>query len=98
MSPPLTAVVIVGGIALLGTFGLEEQMSGKRVGVIRSSVQLLTEPVLGSDRGPNALVGEVVRVKGVRGAWTLIALDDGRDGWMDSSQLIPLDPNAVSAD
>ena len=98
MSAPLTAAIIVGGIMLLGTFGLEEQMSGKRVGVIRSTVQLLVEPVLGSDRGPNALVGEVVRVKGVRGAWTLIALDDGRDGWMDSSQLIPLDPNAVIAD
>jgi tetratricopeptide (TPR) repeat protein len=98
ISPALTAVIIAGGVALLGTFGLEEQLSGKRVAVIRSTVQLLSEPVLGADRGANALVGEVVRVKGVRGAWTLIALDDGRDGWMDSSQLIPLDPNAVIAD
>jgi uncharacterized protein YgiM (DUF1202 family) len=59
---------------------------------------LLEEPVLGSDRGANALVGEVVRVKAVRGAWTLISLDDGRDGWMASSNLISLDPNGVSVE
>jgi hypothetical protein len=98
LSPPLTAAIIAGAIAILATFGIEEQLAGKRVGVIRSSIQLLGEPVLGSDRGANALVGEVVRVKAVRGAWTMISLDDGRDGWMASSNLIPLDPNAVLLD
>jgi hypothetical protein len=98
LSPPLTAAIIAGGIALIATFGIEEQLSGKRVGVVRSSIQLLGEPVLGSDRGANALIGEVVRVKAVRGAWTMISLDDGRDGWMASSNLIPLDPNAVLVD
>jgi tetratricopeptide (TPR) repeat protein len=92
MSAPITAVIIAGGIGLIGTFGLEEQLSGKRVAVVRAGVQLLAEPVLGSDRGASALIGEVVRVKGVRGAWTIISLDDGRDGWMASSNLIPLDP------
>jgi tetratricopeptide (TPR) repeat protein len=98
LSPPLTAAIIAGGIAVLATFAIEEQLSGKRAGVVRSSIQLLGEPVLGADRGANALVGEVVRVKAVRGAWTLIVLDDGRDGWMASSNLIPLDPNAVMID
>ena len=92
LAPPLTAAIIAGGIALIGTFGLEEQLSGKRVAVVRSGVQLLGEPVLGSDRGATALVGEVVRVKAERGAWTMILLDDGRDGWMASSNLIALDP------
>ena len=98
LSPPLTAAIIAGGIAVIATFGIEEQLSGKRVAVVRSSIQLLGEPVLGSDRGANALVGEVVRVKAVRGAWTMISLDDGRDGWMASSNLIALDPNAVLVD
>jgi tetratricopeptide (TPR) repeat protein len=98
VSPPLTAAIIAGGIAVLGTFAIEEQLSGKRAGVVRTSIQLLEEPVLGSDRGANALVGEVVRVKAVRGAWTLITLDDGRDGWMASSNLISLDANAVPVD
>jgi hypothetical protein len=98
LTPPLTAAIIAGSIALLSTFAIEEQLSGKHVGVVRSTIQLLGEPVLGSDRGANALVGEVVRVKVVRGAWTMISLDDGRDGWMASSNLISLDPNAVPVD
>jgi tetratricopeptide (TPR) repeat protein len=91
-SAPVMAAIIVGGIALIATFALEEQLSGKQVGVVRSSIQLLDEPVLGSDRGANALIGEVVRVKAVRGAWTIVKLDDGREGWMASSNLIPLSP------
>src|SRR5262249_10153066 len=76
LSAPLTAIVIAAGVLLLATFAIEEQLNGKHVGVVRSSVQLLSEPVLGSDRGANALVGEVVRVKAVRGAWAMISLDD----------------------
>jgi hypothetical protein len=98
MTSPLTAAIIAGAIALVATFGLEEQLSGRHVGVVRSTVQLLEEPVLGAGRGANALVGEVVRVKAVRGAWALILLDDGRDGWMAASNVISLDPNAVVAD
>jgi tetratricopeptide (TPR) repeat protein len=98
LTAPLTAAVIAGALVVLATFGLEEQLSGKGAGVVRSGLQLLAEPMLGADRGPNALMGEVVRVKAVRGAWTLIVLDDGREGWMDSSQLIPLDLKAVIAD
>jgi hypothetical protein len=91
----LTAAIIVGGLALLATFGLEEQLSGKRVAVVRESGQLYVEPVLSSDRGANALVGEVIRVKAVRGAWSLVALDDGREGWVGSSALIPVDPRGA---
>jgi uncharacterized protein YgiM (DUF1202 family) len=54
--------------------------------------------MLGSERGASAIVGEVVRVKGVRGAWTLVGLDDGRDGWIDSSSLISLDQQDTSGD
>jgi hypothetical protein len=98
MSPPITALVIAGGLGILATLGLEEQISGKRVGVVRQSIQLLAEPVLGADRGANALIGEVVRIKGIRGAWAIVSLDDGRDGWMAASNLISLDPKETPID
>lgn len=91
VSAPVTAAIILAGITLVATFGLEEQLTGKRVAVVRMTAQLRAEPVLGADRGANALVGEVIRIKGVRGAWSLVALDDGRDGWVDSSLLISVD-------
>jgi tetratricopeptide (TPR) repeat protein len=90
--PAITACIIAGGVALLGTFGLEEQLTGKHIAVVREAAQLYAEPMLGSERGANALLGEVIRVKAVRGAWSMVVLDDGRDGWMDSSALIPVDP------
>ncbi|HET9426314.1 MAG TPA: BatD family protein [Gemmatimonadaceae bacterium] len=96
--PGLTAAIIAGGIALVATFGLEEQLTGKRVGVVRMTAQLRVEPVLGAARGANALVGEVVRIRGVRGAWSLVMLDDGREGWMDASLLIPVDQRQSIAD
>ncbi|HEY6210780.1 MAG TPA: hypothetical protein VIW45_00780, partial [Vicinamibacterales bacterium] len=85
------AAILVGAIGVLGTFGLDAQLSGRRLAVIRETSQLHAEPLLASDRGASAIVGEVVRVKGVQGAWTLVGLDDGRDGWIDTSELIPLD-------
>lgn len=90
-SPPVTAAIIVAALALIGTFGVEEQLSGKRVAVVRMDASMFAEPLLGAERGASALVGEVIRVKSVRGAWSLVQLDDGREGWMDSSLLIPLE-------
>lgn len=97
-SGPASSLVIAGAITLIATFGLEAQLAGKRVAVVRATTQLHGEPMLGSERGASALIGEVVRIEGVRGAWTLIGLDDGRDGWIDSSSLIPLDQQDSSGD
>lgn len=95
---PITAMIIAGAISLVATFGLEEQLSGKRISVVRKTVQLHSEPMLGSARGPNTLVGEIVRIQSVRGAWTLVGLDDGRDGWIDSGALISVDHRGSVAD
>ena len=97
-SGPISSLVIAGAITLIATFGLEAQLTGKRAAVVRVTTQLHGEPMLGSQRGASALVGEVVRINGVRGAWTLIGLDDGREGWIDSSALISIDLQDSSGD
>jgi hypothetical protein len=98
MSGPASSLLIAGAITLIATFGLESQLAGKRVAVVRATTQLHDEPMLGSGRRASTLIGEVVRIKGVRGAWTLIGLDDGRDGWIDSSTLISLDQQDSGGD
>lgn len=98
VSGPTSALIIAGAMTLIATFGLESQLAGRRVAVVRETTQLRGEPMLGSERRASALIGEVVRIKGVRGAWTLIGLDDGRDGWIDSSTLISLDQRDASSD
>jgi hypothetical protein len=98
LSGPASSLLIAGAITLIATFGLESQLAGKRVAVVRATTQLHDEPMLGSGRGASTLIGEVVRIKGIRGAWTLIGLDDGRDGWIDSSTLISLDQQESSGD
>ena len=97
-SGPVSALIIAGAITFVATFGLEAQLVGKQAAVVRATTQLHGEPMLGSQRGASALIGEVVRIKGVRGVWTLIGLDDGRDGWIDSSSLILLDEGDTSGD
>jgi tetratricopeptide (TPR) repeat protein len=95
---PATASMLVGAVGFVATFGLESQLSGKRIAVVRETLQLHAEPMLASERIASAVVGEVVRIKGVQGAWTLVRLDDGRDGWIDSDDLIALDPQTSASD
>ncbi len=55
-----------------------------------------SDPEIGGERGPTAIVGEVVREIGRQGAWTRVRLDDGRDGWIESASLISLDTRDAS--
>jgi tetratricopeptide (TPR) repeat protein len=98
LGAPAVAMAIAGGIALLGTLGLEDQLNGKHVAIVAMSIQLHEEPILESQRAANALIGETVRVRSVQGAWTRVQLDDGRDGWIDSADLIPVDYRAPFPD
>jgi tetratricopeptide (TPR) repeat protein len=98
LGAPAIAMAIAGGIALLGTLGLEDQLHGKRVAIVAMSIQLHEEPILESQRAANALIGETVHVRSVQGAWTRIQLDDGREGWIDSADLIPVDYRAPFPD
>jgi tetratricopeptide (TPR) repeat protein len=97
-TPPATALLVVGAVGLISTFGIESQLAGKRLAVIRESSQLHVEPMLSSDRGATAIIGEVIRVKAARGAWSLVGLDDGREGWIDSNELISIDQHDPGGD
>ena len=82
-----TAAVVM---AIVG-FGLADRMSGRRLGVLRTTASLRSDPELGGERGATAIIGEVVRITGRQGAWTRVVLDDGRDGWLEASDLVSLD-------
>ncbi len=90
-----TLSAIAGIIAITG-FALSDRTSGRRAAVLRRTSSLSTDPELGGERGATAIIGEVVRVTGRQGAWTRVALDDGRDGWIENSAIISLDPRDAS--
>ena len=84
------AVVAIGGALL------SERLSGRQLAVVRHTASLSSDPDLGGERGATAIIGEVVRVSGRQGAWSRVVLDDGRDGWVESSQLMSLDARDAS--
>ena len=92
-------VVVLAVIAVLiaiGGFALADRLSGRHLAVVRQTASLHHDPELGSERGPTAIIGEVVRVSGRQGAWSRVVLDDGRDGWLDNAALISLDVRDAS--
>ncbi|HEX7018494.1 MAG TPA: BatD family protein [Gemmatimonadaceae bacterium] len=80
----LALAMIIGGIAL------EDRVSGRDLAVVRRTRSLASDPSLGAEPGPTAIIGEVVKVRGRQGAWMHVVLDDGRDGWLESASLLPL--------
>jgi hypothetical protein len=86
------AIVAVGaGVIMIGGFALSDRLSGRHLAVVRHTVSMNTDPELGGERGPTAIIGEVVRVGGQQGAWSRVVLDDGRDGWVENAELLSLD-------
>ncbi|HTE47021.1 MAG TPA: hypothetical protein VK636_17370 [Gemmatimonadaceae bacterium] len=92
----VATLAVLAGLVALGGFALADKESGRRVAVIRRTSSLSDDPGLGGERGATAIVGEVVRVTGRQGAWTRIALDDGRDGWVENAAIISLDMRDAS--
>jgi hypothetical protein len=88
---PLTIASAASILLLIAGFVLSDRASGRRVAVIRRTESLSVDPQLGGERGPTALIGEVVRVTGQQGAWVRARLDDGREGWVEGSAVIGLD-------
>jgi hypothetical protein len=84
-------VLVVAGLAL------RERLSGRGLAVVRATQPVNAVPALGGGTGPTAIIGEVVHVRGVQGAWSRVVLDDGRDGWLSTSALLSLDSREGSA-
>jgi hypothetical protein len=93
----LATVAVFGGVLAIAGFALADRTSGAHLAVLRRTASLSTDPTLGGDLGPTAIVGEVVRVTGRQGAWTRVRLDDGRDGWLENASIISLDPREGAA-
>ena len=91
----LTLASAASILLLIGGFVLADRASGRRVAVMRRTESLSVDPQLGGERGPTALIGEVVRVTGQQGAWVRARLDDGREGWVEGAAVIELDRTSV---
>jgi hypothetical protein len=87
----LASLAVAAGIIGLSGFALNDRGAGRHLDVLRHTTSLSSDPEIGGERGPTAIVGEVVREIGRQGAWTRVRLDDGRDGWLESAALISLD-------
>jgi len=92
----LATLTVGAAIVALTGFALAERAAGHHLVVLRRTASLSSDPEIGGERGPTAIVGEVVREIGRQGAWTRVRLDDGRDGWVESAALISLDTRDAS--
>jgi hypothetical protein len=87
----LASAAAVSVLLIVAGFALSDRLAGRNLAVMRHTASLNTDPQIGGDRGATAIVGEVVRATGRQGAWTRVRLDDGREGWIESTALISLD-------
>jgi hypothetical protein len=87
----VATLATVAVIIAVGAFALSDRLSGRHLAVVRRTASLSAEPELGGERGATAIIGEVIRIAGREGAWSRVVLDDGRDGWLESSALLSLD-------
>ena len=94
----MTTLLVVAGVLALVAIDLTDRLDARSLFVVRRTVPLGTSPALGSEMLGNAETGEIGRVIRREGVWTRIKLDDAREGWVASANLLPLDINATPAD
>ena|GEM_PF-531304 len=58
--------------------------------IVTRAGALRTEPALTAEAGPPVDPTDVVRLLGRAGPWVRVALDGGRDGWIEAARLAPL--------
>ena len=88
------ALAICGVLLLLAGLDVDQRLAARNLGVIRSTSRLSSDPALGGETRGTAVIGEVARTVRRQGAWTFVSLDDGREGWIESSILAPLERGA----
>jgi hypothetical protein len=78
-------------LMLLAGFDVDQRLAARRLGIVRTTARLSTDPALGGEPTGTAIVGEVAQVVRRQGAWAYVALDGGRAGWIESSNLMSLE-------
>ncbi|MDE3173946.1 MAG: hypothetical protein KGN74_12810, partial [Gemmatimonadota bacterium] len=79
---------VAGALAAVAESG---PLSGRALAVVRADAALAPDPGYGAGTGAAVETGEIVRVLSQDGAWTRVALDGGRQGWIPAQQLVALD-------
>lgn len=88
------AAGIIGLLLLLGGLDLDQHLAARNYTVLRSTTRLSSDPALGGETKGTAIIGEVARAVRRQGPWTLVSLDDEREGWVESSTLASLERGA----
>ena len=85
------AAGLTGVLLLLAALDLDQRQAARDLAVIRSTSRITADPALGGEIKGTAVIGEVARALRRQGAWTLVSLDDDREGWIESARLISLE-------
>ena len=85
------ALGTVALLLLLAGLDIDQRLEARSLGVIRATTRLSSDPALLGETNGTALVGEIVRANRREGAWTHVALDAGREGWIQSSNIMSLE-------
>jgi tetratricopeptide (TPR) repeat protein len=85
------ALGTVAVLLVLGALDVDQRLTARRLAVMRATTRLSTDPTLGGASSGSAIVGEVALVASRQGAWTRVVLDDGREGWVESANVMSLE-------
>ncbi|AHG90691.1 Aerotolerance-related protein BatD [Gemmatirosa kalamazoonensis] len=87
-----TAALLGASASALLCAQLARVHAARDLAVVRVSGPLHAEPALGSEVAGPVEATDVARVTGRRTVWARVALDGGRQGWIESDRLIWLAP------
>jgi BatD DUF11 like domain len=89
-TPAAAAALAVAAVAGLVARDLDDRARARDLAVSLATAPLRTLPALGAERSGTIVVGDVARTLGRQAAWTRVALDGGRDGWVETAVLASL--------
>jgi len=84
------ALGIVAVASAVAGVRVREAFDARRLAVVVEADRLRSLPVLGSEAGAPALMGEVARTIREEGVWSLVRLGDDREGWLETDHLEPI--------
>ncbi|MGQ0642168.1 MAG: hypothetical protein ACT4P6_15580 [Gemmatimonadaceae bacterium] len=85
------SALVVAAAALVVGMRLNEIARGEQTAVVIVPERLRSAPALGADLAEEVMLGETVRTPTARTTWTLVRLNDGREGWLPTERLVSLE-------
>jgi tetratricopeptide (TPR) repeat protein len=84
------ACAVVAGAAWIAAARNDTRIAGRDLVVIADVQDVRSMPALGAEPSGRLAAGDIARVRRTQGAWMLVEIDGGRDGWITSDHLISL--------